>query len=82
MLGGINLVDYDPWSGDFTNTAVRDNVILGGFATDEPDNDAKGNNFENAIIKYVIFDIFPVCLSQPMNFKDRNSCWTEDLVRR
>ncbi|PPQ67583.1 hypothetical protein CVT25_012077 [Psilocybe cyanescens] len=51
LLGGINLVDYDPWSGDFTDTVVRNNVILGGFATDKPDNDAKGNNFENAIIK-------------------------------
>ncbi|KAH9482304.1 hypothetical protein JR316_0004402 [Psilocybe cubensis] len=51
LLGGINLVDYDPWNGDFTSTVVRDNVILGGFATDEPDNDTKGNNAENAIIK-------------------------------
>ncbi|KAF8165709.1 hypothetical protein B0H34DRAFT_690211 [Crassisporium funariophilum] len=51
LLGGINLVDYDPWNGDYTGTVVRDNTILGGFATDKPDNDAKGNNFENAIIK-------------------------------
>jgi len=46
------MVDYDPWSGDFTGTVVRDNLILGGFATDTIDNsNAKGNNFENAIIK-------------------------------
>jgi len=53
LLGGINMVDYDPWSGDFTGTVVRDNLILGGFATDAIDNDnnSKGNNFENAIIK-------------------------------
>jgi len=45
-------VDYDPWSGDFTGTVVRDNLILGGFATDiMDDHNAKGNNFENAIIK-------------------------------
>jgi parallel beta-helix repeat protein len=51
LLGGINMVDYDPWSGDFTGTVVRDNLILGGFATDTMDDNAKGNNFENAIIK-------------------------------
>ncbi|KDR84114.1 hypothetical protein GALMADRAFT_236782 [Galerina marginata CBS 339.88] len=51
LLGGINLVDYDPWNGDFTGTVVHDNVILGGFATDKDDADSKGNNFENAIIK-------------------------------
>ena len=46
------MVDYDPWSGDFTGTVVRDNLILGGFATDiTDDHNAKGNNFENAIIK-------------------------------
>jgi hypothetical protein len=48
------MVDYDPWSGDFTGTVVRDNLILGGFATDaidNNDNNTKGNNFENAIIK-------------------------------
>jgi len=49
------MVDYDPWSGDFTGTIIRDNLILGGFATDAIDNDnnSKGNNFENAIIKQV-----------------------------
>ncbi|KAF8961109.1 hypothetical protein BDZ97DRAFT_1257674 [Flammula alnicola] len=52
LLGGINLVDYDPWSGDFTGTVVHDNVILGGFATDGQNRtDAKGSNFEDAVIK-------------------------------
>ncbi|PPQ63147.1 hypothetical protein CVT24_005787 [Panaeolus cyanescens] len=51
LLGGINMVDYDPWGGDYTGTVVRDNLILGGFATDEPDSSHKGNNFKNAIIK-------------------------------
>lgn len=51
LLGGINMVDYDPWKGDYTGSIVRDNTILGGFATDDIDNDPKGNNFENAIIK-------------------------------
>ncbi|KAJ3505573.1 hypothetical protein NLJ89_g7342 [Agrocybe chaxingu] len=51
LLGGINMVDYDPWGGDYTGTVVRDNLILGGFANDEPDDNAKGNNLQNAIIK-------------------------------
>lgn len=52
LLGGINMVDYDPWSGDYTGTVVRDNVILGGFATDNDNATmSKGSNFENAIIK-------------------------------
>ncbi|KAF9534601.1 hypothetical protein CPB83DRAFT_204636 [Crepidotus variabilis] len=51
LLGGINMVDYDPWKGDYTGTEVHDNTILGGFATDDPDGNQKGNNFENAIIK-------------------------------
>jgi len=51
LLGGINLVDYDPWKGNYTGTIVRNNTILGGFATDEPDNDPKGVNFEHAVIK-------------------------------
>lgn len=57
LLGGINMVDYDPWGGDYTGTIVRDNLILGGFATDEPDKDQKGNNFKNAIIKWAL--LFP-----------------------
>ncbi|KAF9462052.1 hypothetical protein BDZ94DRAFT_763346 [Collybia nuda] len=52
LLGGINMVDYDPFDGDYTGTVVRDNMILGGFATDlEEPGDMKGNNFENAVIK-------------------------------
>lgn len=52
-LGGINLVDYDPWLGNYTNTIVRDNIIYGGFATDVQDasTDPKGVNKEDAIIK-------------------------------
>lgn len=52
LLGGINVVDYVPFDGDYTGTIIRDNKILGGFATDgEEPGDTKGNNFENAIIK-------------------------------
>ncbi|RDB20207.1 hypothetical protein Hypma_012912 [Hypsizygus marmoreus] len=52
LLGGINMVDYEPFSGNFAGTVVRNNTILGGFATDaEEPSDTKGNNFESAIIK-------------------------------
>ncbi|KAF9559671.1 hypothetical protein CPC08DRAFT_736100 [Agrocybe pediades] len=50
LLGGINLVDYDPWGGDYTGTEVLNNVIMGGFATDVQDN-TKGVNADNSIIK-------------------------------
>ncbi|KAK7696256.1 hypothetical protein QCA50_000909 [Cerrena zonata] len=52
LLGGINMVDYLPFNGDFTDTIVRNNTIYGGFATDRPDaGDAKGTNNEDAIVK-------------------------------
>ncbi|KAK2465981.1 hypothetical protein APHAL10511_001622 [Amanita phalloides] len=52
LLGGINLVDYEPFQGDFTGTVVRDNLILGGFATNaEQPGEVKGTNQGNAIIK-------------------------------
>lgn len=47
------MVDYDPYNGDFTGTSVHENVIFGGFATDKPDDNQLGNNFENAVITYV-----------------------------
>lgn len=47
------MVDYDPFQGDYTDTVVQDNTILGGFATDEENpGETLGTNFENAIIKY------------------------------
>ncbi|KAF8897891.1 hypothetical protein BD779DRAFT_1667805 [Infundibulicybe gibba] len=52
LLGGINMVDYEPFKGNYTGTVVRNNSIFGGFATDTPENgDSKGNNFKDAIIK-------------------------------
>ena len=41
--------------GNYTNTVVRDNTILGGFATDKPDSptETKGKNDDDAIIKSV-----------------------------
>lgn len=52
LLGGINLVDYDPFGGNYTDVVVRDNIILGGFATDLEDaNQTKGENDEDVITK-------------------------------
>ena len=52
LLGGINMVDYDPWSGNYTNTIVRNNIIRGGFATDPAETgESKGVNEDDAIIK-------------------------------
>lgn len=46
------MVDFDPWSGNYTGTVVRNNTLLGGFATDgEEAGDTKGNNYEDAIMK-------------------------------
>ncbi|KAJ3533385.1 hypothetical protein NM688_g7290 [Phlebia brevispora] len=54
LLGGINMVDYLPWSGNYTDTVVRNNTIAGGFATDQPVGGEKdGENNEDVIIKYV-----------------------------
>ncbi|KAI0773366.1 hypothetical protein BC629DRAFT_717391 [Irpex lacteus] len=53
LLGGINMVDYNPWKGNYTNTIVRYNRIVGGFATDTPSdaNDTLGTNNEDVITK-------------------------------
>jgi len=52
LLGGINMVDYVPWNGNYTDTVVRNNSIYGGFATGSPvSGEVKGVNDEDAIIK-------------------------------
>jgi parallel beta-helix repeat protein len=51
LLGGINMVDYEPWSGNYTGTTVYNNTILGGFANENPDNSSEGINAGHAIIK-------------------------------
>ena len=47
------MVDYDPWSGNYLDTVVENNNIIGGFATDKPtdSNDDEGTNSEGAFIK-------------------------------
>ncbi|KAI1796114.1 hypothetical protein LXA43DRAFT_653957 [Ganoderma leucocontextum] len=52
LLGGINMVDYDPWNGNYTNTMVRNNMIYGGFATGPAvAGETKGENDDDVIIK-------------------------------
>jgi len=51
LIGGINMVEYEPWSGNYTDTTVFNNTILGGFANENPDNSTKGINSGHAIIK-------------------------------
>lgn len=54
LLGGINIVDYDPWNGDFSGVVVENNTIIGGFATDQPENSTDvyyGDNDQDVIIK-------------------------------
>ncbi|CAE6485510.1 unnamed protein product [Rhizoctonia solani] len=51
-LGGINLVDYDPFAGNFTGVMVRNNTIVGGYANTQPTPSTQyANNTESAIIK-------------------------------
>lgn len=48
-------MDYEPFDGDYTGTVVRDNVILGGFATStEEAGEVKGANQNDAITKYAL----------------------------
>ena len=47
------MVDYEPWSGNYTGTTVYNNTILGGFANEDLNNGPHGLNAEHAIIKYV-----------------------------
>ncbi|KAJ7181635.1 hypothetical protein C8R43DRAFT_1116993 [Mycena crocata] len=49
LLGGINLVDYEPWDGDYTNTVVRDTTIIGGYADER--SGAVGTNTGIAVIE-------------------------------
>ncbi|KAK7470215.1 hypothetical protein VKT23_001651 [Stygiomarasmius scandens] len=52
LLGGINMVDYSPWNGNYSNVAVYNNTILGGFATDTAEvGDTKGENKDDVIVK-------------------------------
>ncbi|KAJ3831913.1 hypothetical protein F5878DRAFT_41917 [Lentinula raphanica] len=52
LLGGINMVDYDPWSGNYTNTVVHNNTILGGFSDEkEEPNETDGTSSDDVIIK-------------------------------
>ncbi|EEB87399.1 hypothetical protein MPER_15258, partial [Moniliophthora perniciosa FA553] len=53
QLGGINLVDYSPYHGDYTGTVVRNNTILGAYAHGEQRSSDKtrGENLDHVFIK-------------------------------
>lgn len=52
LLGGINMVDVSPYSGDYKGVVVTNNTIMGGFATDPDTGSAiKGTNNQDVIIK-------------------------------
>jgi len=52
LLGGINMVDYDPWNGNYTGTIVHNNTVIGGFATDSDSaHQTDGVNADDVIIK-------------------------------
>lgn len=52
LLGGINMVDVTPFSGDYKGVVVINNTIVGGFATNPDTGSAtKGTNNEDVIIK-------------------------------
>ncbi|KAG1735392.1 hypothetical protein EDB19DRAFT_1724199 [Suillus lakei] len=52
LLGGINMVDVSPYSGDYNGVVVTNNTIAGGFATSPDTGSAtKGTNAEDVIIK-------------------------------
>jgi hypothetical protein len=57
LLGGINMVDFLPWNGDYTGTIVQNNTIMGGFAANSSTSPSQndGENAGDAIIKSVIF---------------------------
>ncbi|KAG2135711.1 uncharacterized protein EDB93DRAFT_1322697 [Suillus bovinus] len=52
LLGGINMVDVTPYSGDYKGVVVTNNTIMGGFATSPDTGSATdGTNNEDVIIK-------------------------------
>ena len=70
--------------GNYTNTLVRDNIIYGGFATDNQDasSNSKGTNKEDAIIKSVSeHSYFPFGMLSASLVQDRHCGWSSGLVR-
>jgi len=52
LLGGINLVDFDPFNGSFAGVIVENNTVMGGFADGTPSgNETKGDDEFDAIVK-------------------------------
>lgn len=83
LLGGINMVDVVPFSGDYKGTVVTNNTIMGGFATSPDTGSATdGTNNQDVIIKYVQ-PLFFSCLVRVLTkiIQNRNCNWSPNLVR-
>lgn len=52
LIGGINMVDFSPWGGNYSGVVVTNNILVGGFAETSSDgNTTKGDDLEDVIIK-------------------------------
>ncbi|KIJ69782.1 hypothetical protein HYDPIDRAFT_178229 [Hydnomerulius pinastri MD-312] len=52
LLGGINMVDVSPFSGNYNGVVVTNNIIAGGFASQTAEgSETKGTNNDDVIIK-------------------------------
>ncbi|KAF8437255.1 hypothetical protein L210DRAFT_3547299 [Boletus edulis BED1] len=52
LLGGINMVDVQPFGGNYDDVVVTNNLIAGGFASQAPQgNETKGTNNNDVVIK-------------------------------
>ncbi|VDB97125.1 unnamed protein product [Peniophora sp. CBMAI 1063] len=53
QLGGVNMVDVQPWGGDYSGTVVQDNLIVGGLADGPIDGVSArtGSNANGVILK-------------------------------
>jgi hypothetical protein len=82
LLGGINMVDVVPFSGDYKGVVVTNNTIMGGFATNPDTGSAiDGTNNQDVIIKYgqpLFFLLMKVLTKMIQN---RNCNWSPNLVR-
>ena len=59
------MVDIDPSGGNYDGTVVRNNIIAGGFATDNDSaNLTKGDNADSAIVKFVISHLLTIWWSK------------------
>ena len=59
LLGGINMVDYLPWNGNYTNTVVRNNTIIGSFPYNPHQKTRRDLDAEEIMVKYAPPHLLP-----------------------